>query len=65
MGTRSKNKRVREETLENKSDEANRIQVQPGNIPVLTIQLLNSINQNLGVLISYLKHRDIENGRHK
>jgi hypothetical protein len=39
------------------------IQVVGGNTAILTVQLLNSINQNLGVLITYLKNRDIENGR--
>jgi hypothetical protein len=66
MGSRSKQKVVRSENKPSaNSNEAEKIQVQPGNIPLLTIQLLNSINRNLGVLITYLKNRDIENGRLK
>jgi len=45
---------------EKQKEDDKKIQVVQGNIPLLTVQLLNSINQNLGVLITYLKHRDIE-----
>jgi len=36
------------------------IQAIQGNLPILSVQLLNSINLNLISILAYLKHRDIE-----
>ena len=41
----------------------NVFQVVPGNTSLLTVKLLDSINQNLVSLIAYLKHRDLEKGK--
>ena len=37
-----------------------KIRVEPGNIPTLTIQLLNSINISLKTLIAEIRHQRLE-----
>ena len=48
----SKGKAVNEIKGEVKKDKPNnQIQINPGNIPILTVQLLDAINRNLIVLV--------------
>jgi hypothetical protein len=44
-----------------KDTDPKQIQVVPGNIPILSIQLLSDINQNLGKILAELRHQRLEN----
>jgi len=66
----AKNKRkqsLRKDTeakAETKPD-PNKIEVNLANAPLVTVRILASLNSNLVSLIGYLKHKDIEDGRHR
>lgn len=48
-------KNPKSQTVNPKKENEGKTQVIPGNIPVLTIQLLNDINRNLVILIKLIK----------
>ena len=58
MASGIKPKTVRSIKGETPKGDSNQIQVIPGNIPALSIQLLNSINQSLITLVKLAKENN-------
>ena len=54
---------TRKKRTEGSKKDDPKTEVVVGNLPLLTVQLLNDINRNLGVLITYIKNRDLEKKR--
>ena len=49
----------------NTKPKSDKIQVNLANAPLITVKMLETINNNIVALTAYLKSRDIDNGRLK
>jgi len=61
--TKNRLPKLKKEVPSNEKPKKQGIEVIQGNVPTVTLQLLDTINNNIVALLAYLKHRDIENKR--
>jgi hypothetical protein len=52
--------RIKGKENNNTKPNVTKVDAVQGNIPLLTVQLLNQINSTLISILAYMKHRDLE-----